>query len=113
MLQHDPDSRADVVCRPRTSQLARVTMETLPEMFGDTFVFCGHEYTVANAEFAAWVEPENEALQKLVRPVQHVPAAHGAVIADAIAHACVAGVTGEGGSSCTRQAPAYCSVHDR
>lgn len=59
-------------CAP---QLARVTMEVLPELFGDTFVFCGHEYTAANAEFAAWVEPENEAIQKLVRRPVSIPAA--------------------------------------
>jgi hydroxyacylglutathione hydrolase len=35
----------------------------LPE---DTLMYCGHEYTLANAEFALTVEPGNEALRKRV-----------------------------------------------
>jgi hydroxyacylglutathione hydrolase len=26
---------------------------------GDTLMYCGHEYTLANIAFAKWVEPEN------------------------------------------------------
>lgn len=33
----------------------------------DTLVFCGHEYTADNAAFAAWVEPDNQAVKELVR----------------------------------------------
>lgn len=30
----------------------------------DTLLYCGHEYTVANLQFAATVEPENKAIQE-------------------------------------------------
>ncbi|CAM6091852.1 unnamed protein product [Calypogeia fissa] len=40
------------------SSLSRLS--SLPD---DTRVFCGHEYTVANARFAVTVKPNNEALQ--------------------------------------------------
>lgn len=29
---------------------------------GDTALYCGHEYTLANARFAAWAEPDNRAI---------------------------------------------------
>lgn len=39
----------------------------LPE---DTVLYCGHEYTVANAEFAMTIEPENEALKARLEEVK-------------------------------------------
>ena len=30
----------------------------------DTAVYCGHEYTQSNLEFAAWAEPSNEAVKE-------------------------------------------------
>ncbi len=45
---------------------------TLPP---ETFLYCGHEYTLANARFALTVEPENEALQKRAAEVAHLRAA--------------------------------------
>ena len=35
-------------------------LEALPD---DTLVYCGHEYTQANARFALSVDPDNQALQ--------------------------------------------------
>ncbi|MTI44075.1 hydroxyacylglutathione hydrolase [Roseibium hamelinense] len=35
----------------------------------DTILFCGHEYTAANAEFALTIEPDNAALQKRAKEV--------------------------------------------
>lgn len=35
--------------------------KTLPD---DTLLYCGHEYTVSNLQFAATVEPENKAIQQ-------------------------------------------------
>lgn len=35
----------------------------------DTQVYCGHEYTLANARFALTIEPENKALQKRAQDV--------------------------------------------
>jgi hydroxyacylglutathione hydrolase len=39
-------------------------IEKLGSLPDDTRVFCGHEYTTSNLEFAAHVEPENEAVKK-------------------------------------------------
>ena len=35
-----------------------------------TAIYCGHEYTLANARFALTIEPENEALQARTREVE-------------------------------------------
>lgn len=39
--------------------------EKLARLPGETRVYCGHEYTVANLRFAAAVEPENVAVREL------------------------------------------------
>jgi hydroxyacylglutathione hydrolase len=39
----------------------------LPE---DVRVYCGHEYTLANARFAVTVEPDNQALADRLRRVE-------------------------------------------
>ena len=36
----------------------------------DTLIYCAHEYTLSNLGFAAWVEPDNEALQRRTREEQ-------------------------------------------
>ena len=41
----------------------------LRKLPGETRVFCGHEYTQANARFALSVEPDNEALQARAKEV--------------------------------------------
>jgi hydroxyacylglutathione hydrolase len=41
--------------------------KTLPD---DTLVYCGHEYTVANLQFAASVEPDNTAIQERLKLAQ-------------------------------------------
>jgi hydroxyacylglutathione hydrolase len=40
-----------------------------------TELYCGHEYTVANAKFALTIEPENEALQARAAEVEKLRAA--------------------------------------
>lgn len=40
-----------------------------------TRIFCGHEYTLANARFALTIEPENEALQRRAKEVEGLRAA--------------------------------------
>lgn len=49
------------------AQFARIAMDVLPKLVGDTYVFCGHEYTIDNAAFASFVEPNNAKLKTLVR----------------------------------------------
>ena len=39
-------------------------VEKLGALPDETRVFCGHEYTIGNLEFAAHVEPENEAVKR-------------------------------------------------
>lgn len=51
----------------------------------DTDVYCGHEYTLANARFALSVEPENEALQKRAKEVEAMLAAGKATLPTTIA----------------------------
>lgn len=41
----------------------------------ETVVYCGHEYTEANANFALTIEPENEALQARVKEIKALRAA--------------------------------------
>jgi hydroxyacylglutathione hydrolase len=45
-------------------------MQRLAALPGETRVFCGHEYTLANGEFALTVEPDNEALGRRVAEVR-------------------------------------------
>ena len=45
---------------------------TLPK---ETILYCGHEYTQANARFALTIEPENEALQARAKEVDQLRAA--------------------------------------
>lgn len=50
-------------------------VEKVAKLPKDTVLYCGHEYTVANAEFAMSVEPGNEALQKRLADVKALRAA--------------------------------------
>ncbi|SRR6056297_1332810 len=45
-------------------------VEKVAKLPPDTALYCGHEYTVANAEFAMSVEPGNTTLQKRVEEVK-------------------------------------------
>jgi hydroxyacylglutathione hydrolase len=47
-------------------------VEKLGVLPDDTRVFCGHEYTTSNLEFAAHVEPENEAVKKALARAREV-----------------------------------------
>ena len=39
------------------------SLKKLRDLPGDTKVYCGHEYTLANIKFARTIEPDNKALQ--------------------------------------------------
>jgi hydroxyacylglutathione hydrolase len=41
----------------------------------ETVIYCGHEYTAANADFALSVDPDNEALMRRVMAVRDLRAA--------------------------------------
>lgn len=46
------------------------SFDRLAELPDDTAVYCGHEYTLANARFAVTVDPENEALRERLEKVE-------------------------------------------
>ena len=46
------------------------SLSKLAKLPAATAVYCGHEYTLANARFALTIEPENEALQARAREVE-------------------------------------------
>ncbi len=46
-----------------TPEMMFNSLQKLAALPGDTTVYCGHEYTAANARFALTIEPENQALQ--------------------------------------------------
>lgn len=51
---------------------ALARLAALPD---ETIVYCGHEYTAANAKFAVTIDPENAALTKRVREIDALRAA--------------------------------------
>jgi hydroxyacylglutathione hydrolase len=48
-------------------------LRALPD---DTELYCGHEYTLANARFAVTVDPGNATLRERMREVEELRAAH-------------------------------------
>jgi len=46
-----------------TPEQMHTSLNRLAELPGETLVYCAHEYTIANLEFAREVEPHNEALE--------------------------------------------------
>lgn len=51
------------------------SLAKLKEMPDDTVVYCGHEYTAANARFALTIEPGNEELQLRAKEIERLRAA--------------------------------------
>jgi hydroxyacylglutathione hydrolase len=47
-------------------------VEKLGGLPDDTRVFCGHEYTLRNLEFAAFVEPDNPAVKSALARVREL-----------------------------------------
>ena len=45
-----------------TPQQMHHSLQRIADLPGDTALYCGHEYTLANARFAEHAEPENEAI---------------------------------------------------
>lgn len=58
-----------------TMQQMWTSVEKVAKLPPDTALYCGHEYTVANADFALTVEPGNAALQKRAEEVKALRAA--------------------------------------
>jgi hydroxyacylglutathione hydrolase len=51
------------------------SLEKIAALPGDTWIYCGHEYTQSNARFALTIEPENAALQARAREIAELRAA--------------------------------------
>ena len=51
------------------------SLQKIARLPGETKIYCGHEYTLANGRFALTLEPENEALQIRVAEVEKLRAA--------------------------------------
>jgi hydroxyacylglutathione hydrolase len=58
-----------------TPQMMWGSLQKLMALPKETRLYCGHEYTQANARFALTIEPENEALQKRAKEVDRLRAA--------------------------------------
>jgi hydroxyacylglutathione hydrolase len=57
------------------AQMMWQSLQKLMALPPDTVVYCGHEYTQANARFALTIEPENEALKARAQEVDQLRAA--------------------------------------
>ena len=51
------------------------SLQKLMKLPDETVIYCGHEYTMANAKFALSVDPDNEALVKRAMEVEQLRAA--------------------------------------
>lgn len=57
-----------------TAEQMFANLQRLATLPGETRVYCGHEYTLANARFAVTVEPDNEALAERLAKVERMRA---------------------------------------
>jgi hydroxyacylglutathione hydrolase len=62
------------------AQMMWESLQKLMALPRDTVVYCGHEYTQANARFALTIEPENEALKARAKEVDRLRAAGKATL---------------------------------
>lgn len=58
-----------------TPQQMYTSLQRLAELPADTALYCGHEYTLANAKFAAHAEPENGDIARRLAEVEALRAA--------------------------------------
>ena len=57
------------------AQMMWTSLSKLTALPADTVIYCGHEYTQANADFALTIEPENDALQQRAKEIAELRAA--------------------------------------
>jgi hydroxyacylglutathione hydrolase len=58
-----------------TAQQMHRSLQRIAELPADTALYCGHEYTLANAKFAAHAEPDNPAIAQRLAEVEALRAA--------------------------------------
>jgi hydroxyacylglutathione hydrolase len=68
-----------------TAEQMHSNLQRLAQLPPETQVYCAHEYTLANARFAATVEPDNEALRERIAAVEAARAAGEATVPTTIA----------------------------
>lgn len=61
------------------------SLEKIASLPPDTQIYCGHEYTVANAKFALTIEPDNQELVRRAAEVQTLRAAGKATLPTTVA----------------------------
>ena len=59
----------------RPAPVLWASLQKLRELPADTKLYCGHEYTLANARFAVTVDPKNAALKKRLAEIEATRAA--------------------------------------
>ena len=72
------DTLFDIGCGRVIEGNAQMMWQSLQKLMAlppETVVYCGHEYTQANARFALTIEPENEALKARAKEVDQLRAA--------------------------------------
>ncbi len=73
-----------------TMPMMHGTVMRLANLPGETLVYCGHEYTEANAKFALTVDPENALLGERIREVAALRARGSFTLPTTIARECAA-----------------------
>jgi hydroxyacylglutathione hydrolase len=53
-----------------TFEQLSASLRRIASLPSDTLLYCAHEYTLANLGFAAWVEPDSEAIRRRTREEQ-------------------------------------------
>jgi len=61
------------------------SLESLSTLPDDTQIYCAHEYTLANLDFALRVEPDNEELQKRLATTRRLRANHQPTVPSSLA----------------------------
>ncbi|HEX9462872.1 MAG TPA: hydroxyacylglutathione hydrolase [Alphaproteobacteria bacterium] len=73
-----------------TPQQMWTSLSKLRRLPGDTHVYCGHEYTQANARFALAIDPDNPALKARAAEVDALRAQGKATLPSTLASECAA-----------------------
>jgi len=69
-------------CDASTMRKSLLKIAELPE---DTLVYCGHDYTIENYEFALTIEPNNEAVQQRLEELKQMVKSGGLTVPSTIA----------------------------
>jgi hydroxyacylglutathione hydrolase len=68
-------------CNARTMFDSLLTLASLPD---DMLVYCGHDYTLENYEFALTIEPDNKAVQQRLQEIKQTIKAGGFTVPSTI-----------------------------